>query len=225
MIDELYGSAVRILRLAAGQSVLRPIYADSRETARGLADNGYLSPFGSDGYRITQKGRDYLQGRQLTTPVRRVVKDPAGRGRRNRPTQTPTPQQVQNILHCNSVAFDALSKKQRDILCFVDCYIRDIAISPTYREIGKAVGISSVSVVRYTIEALMKGGWVAHTDGVSRALRVIRELPGYATKHNIRVDHGVLKIAVNLHGKPQTVIDAAHMAIERLREVIASAGQ
>ena len=140
---------------------------------------------------------------------------------RRKPTQKPVPQRMQKVLH--PVSFHSLSTRRQDILRFVDRHVRDVGFPPTIREICEAVAISSTSVVNYNIERLIRAGWLERADGASRALRVVQELPGKRTRNDISLDHGVLKITVNLHDRSQTVIEAAQAAIVRLCEVIAQA--
>lgn len=218
---EIYGSALRILRAASHYPTFRPIYEDTRESARGLADNGYLEPIGADEYQITEKGLVYLSLAPDAKPRSPKINDMPRPPRGRRITQKPQPQGVHKVLHPKR--FGALSTRQQDTLRFVARFTKEMGFPPTYREIGESVGIPSVSVVGYNIERLMQAGWLERTDGVSRGLRLIQELPGSKTQHDMQVTNGVLRIAVNLHGKPQTVVEAAQAAIERLQEVLATA--
>ncbi len=48
----------------------------------------------------------------------------------------------------------ALSERQSRILSFLNTFTLDNGYPPTIREIGKAVGITSTSVVNYNLDAL-----------------------------------------------------------------------
>ena len=219
--NEINGSALRILRAAAHYPTFCPIYQDTRESARGLADNGYLDPLGTDEYQITEKGLAYLSLAPDAKPRAPKIKDIPSPRRKRRTAQKPQPQAMQKVLQ--SVRFNDLRQRQKDILRFVHRHVKEMGFPPTYREIGEVVGIPTSSVVMYNVEQLVAWGWLQRTEGISRSLCLAQELPGNKTKNDIQFARGVLKIAVNLHSDPQTVIEAAQAAIERLQEVIALA--
>jgi repressor LexA len=66
----------------------------------------------------------------------------------------------------------ALSERQERILTFIGQYLDEHSYPPTIREIGKAVGISSTSVVKYNLERLHKKGKIVRVEDVSRGLRL-----------------------------------------------------
>jgi SOS-response transcriptional repressor LexA len=63
-----------------------------------------------------------------------------------------------------------LRERQFDILRFVYKYTQEHGHSPTIREVGNAVGISSTSVVNYNINQLQKWGFLNRTGGTSRTI-------------------------------------------------------
>ncbi len=67
-----------------------------------------------------------------------------------------------------------LSERQQRILAFIREYQDENGYPPTIREIGRAVGISSTSVVKYNLERLKDKGCLDRSKEVSRGLR----LPG-----------------------------------------------
>ena len=83
------------------------------------------------------------------------------------------------------VPYSELSERQQAILEFLwDC---PSPYSPSFREIGNAVGLTGPSAVRYQIAALERKGWVRRRPRRPRALEVRqrdwqllvhRELPG-----------------------------------------------
>lgn len=66
-----------------------------------------------------------------------------------------------------------LSKKQQDILSFIETYIEDNNWPPTVREIQQALGISSTSVVDYNLDALETKGKIIRKSGKSRAIELV----------------------------------------------------
>jgi repressor LexA len=77
----------------------------------------------------------------------------------------------------------ALSERQSKILSFLNNFTLDNGYPPTIREIGKAVGISSTSVVNYNLDALQRAGYIYRDRTVSRGIRLAddpREAAGSA---------------------------------------------
>jgi repressor LexA len=66
-----------------------------------------------------------------------------------------------------------LSERQVRILEFIETYLGEHDYPPTIREIGKAVGISSTSVVKYNLERLQDKGKIKRSGEVSRGLRLL----------------------------------------------------
>lgn len=65
-----------------------------------------------------------------------------------------------------------LSDRQVRILEFIRKYLEEHNYPPTIREIGKAVGIPSTSVVKYNLERLQEKGHIERSVEVSRGLRL-----------------------------------------------------
>lgn len=65
-----------------------------------------------------------------------------------------------------------LSKRQQDILEFTQEYMVEQGRPPTIREIGKAVQITSTSVVNYNLAKLEERGYLDRDPDVSRGLRL-----------------------------------------------------
>jgi len=66
----------------------------------------------------------------------------------------------------------SLSERQERILAFIRQFRDEHGFPPTIREIGKAVGISSTSVVKYNLERLEEKGKLERSDEISRGLRL-----------------------------------------------------
>lgn len=70
------------------------------------------------------------------------------------------------------VPYSELSERQQEILRFLwNC---PSSYSPSYREIGQAVGLKCPSAVRYQICKLEREGWIQRRPGRPRALEVRR---------------------------------------------------
>jgi repressor LexA len=69
-----------------------------------------------------------------------------------------------------------LSERQKKILSFVKNFTLDNGYPPTIREIGKAVNITSTSVVNYNLDALQRSGYIIRDRTVSRGIRLAEGL-------------------------------------------------
>ncbi len=66
------------------------------------------------------------------------------------------------------------TKRQRELLNFVDSFIQGHGYGPSYREIMRALGYKSVSTVAVHIEGLINKGYLRKgTDNSARSLEVI----------------------------------------------------
>lgn len=79
----------------------------------------------------------------------------------------------------------ALSERQSKILSYLRTFTLDNGYPPTIREIGKAVGISSTSVVNYNLDALQRGGYIYRDRTVSRGIRLAEGLEELANSVNL----------------------------------------
>ncbi|MBQ2637839.1 hypothetical protein IJH66_02150 [Candidatus Saccharibacteria bacterium] len=66
-----------------------------------------------------------------------------------------------------------LTKKQTLILDFISEFTKENDYSPSYREIMKGLGLSSVSAVAEHIDNLVAKGALKKTPGAARSLEVI----------------------------------------------------
>ena len=65
------------------------------------------------------------------------------------------------------------SKKQQELLSFVDGFIKGNGFGPSYREIMRALGYKSVSTVAIHIDGLIAKGYLARRDKSARSLEVV----------------------------------------------------
>lgn len=63
-----------------------------------------------------------------------------------------------------------LSWRQRQILGFVQDYAERHSVSPSFREIGDAVGLKASSAVKYQVEQLQQKGFLARRDRMPRTI-------------------------------------------------------
>jgi repressor LexA len=65
------------------------------------------------------------------------------------------------------------TKRQRELLNFVDGFIQGHGYGPSYREIMRALGYKSVSTVAVHIDGLMAKGYLRKRDRSARSLEVV----------------------------------------------------
>jgi repressor LexA len=63
---------------------------------------------------------------------------------------------------------------RNEILAFVKRFLAANGYSPTYDEIGQAVGLSSRSHVAYYLGALEREGWIVRRPHSPRGLQLVR---------------------------------------------------
>jgi repressor LexA len=65
------------------------------------------------------------------------------------------------------------SKKQRELLQFIEGFVKGNGYGPSYREIMRALGYKSVSTVAVHVEGLIARGWLRKTDHSARSLEIV----------------------------------------------------
>jgi len=69
------------------------------------------------------------------------------------------------------------SKKQRELLNFIDGFIKGNGYSPSYREVMRALDYKSVSTVAIHINGLIARGFLTKTTHSARSLEVVSSEP------------------------------------------------
>lgn len=65
------------------------------------------------------------------------------------------------------------TKKQRELLLFVDRFIKEHGYGPSYREVMAGMGYKSVSTVAVHIDGLIEKGYLRKRDNSARSLEVV----------------------------------------------------
>ena len=78
-----------------------------------------------------------------------------------------------------------LRARHKAILEFVYDHTYEHGYAPTMREIGKATGVTSTSVVNYNVSQLTKWGFLHRTDGRSRSILLSEYGYRVLGKHNL----------------------------------------
>lgn len=65
------------------------------------------------------------------------------------------------------------TKKQRELLAFIDTFIQGNGYGPSYREVMRSLGYKSVSTVAVHINGLIAKGYLRKRDKSARSLEVV----------------------------------------------------
>lgn len=113
------------------------------------------------------------------------------------------------------------TKKQRELLSFIDGFIKGYGYGPSYREIMRALDYKSVSTVATHVNGLISRGWLIKKDNSARTLEVVA--PGDTPQPSSvgvvanSTEQAILKKIEELRG---TDNDEAAKQIETLTEAL-----
>lgn len=68
---------------------------------------------------------------------------------------------------------DRSTKRQKELLDFVDMFIKEHGYGPSYREVMNGLGYKSVSTVAVHIDGLIRKGYLRKRDNSARSLEVV----------------------------------------------------
>ena len=80
---------------------------------------------------------------------------------------------------------EELSERQRAILNFIVETQQEQGWTPSVREIGRAVGLSSSAGVHKHLNAIEAKGYIQRVPGKMRAIEVLQPTPGFASRSSI----------------------------------------
>lgn len=75
------------------------------------------------------------------------------------------------------------TKKQRELLSFIDGFIKGNGYGPSYREIMRALDYKSVSTVATHVNGLISRGWLVKKDNSARTLEVVTRTGDSSSTH------------------------------------------
>ena len=81
------------------------------------------------------------------------------------------------------------SKKQHEVLEYIDTFIKDNGFGPSYREIKNALNYKSVSTVATHIDGLIARDLLVKRDNSARSLQVVPQNPEVATPERTEDTH------------------------------------
>lgn len=81
------------------------------------------------------------------------------------------------------MANERATKKQQELLQFIDGFIKGHGYGPSYREVMRALGYKSVSTVAIHVDQLIVKGYLEKKDNSARSLHVVAMRPTSDTKN------------------------------------------
>lgn len=69
------------------------------------------------------------------------------------------------------------TKKQQELLQYIDDFIKEHGYGPSYREVMRALGYKSVSTVAIHVDQLIAKGYLDKKDNSARSLQVVTLRP------------------------------------------------
>jgi SOS-response transcriptional repressor LexA len=120
------------------------------------------------------------------------------------------------------------TKKQRELLTFIENFINEHGYSPSYREIMNGLNYTSVATVALHVNSLIKRGHLAKRDRSARSLEVVSPSdPAKITTNQVapaeekwlveKVEHAFLKVEQAGEELAQASIDELYVLVGALR--------
>lgn len=91
------------------------------------------------------------------------------------------------------------TKKQRELLGYIEAFIKEHGYSPSYREIMNGLGYTSVATVALHVGNLIKRGHLRKRDRSARSLEVIGTDLGLASKAGSVLEHEAKWLIAQVH--------------------------
>lgn len=76
------------------------------------------------------------------------------------------------------------SKKQQELLEFIDSFIKEHGYGPSYREVMNGLGYKSVSTVAVHVNGLLAKGYIRKKDNSARSIEIVTMQLPTATKNS-----------------------------------------
>jgi SOS-response transcriptional repressor LexA len=132
-----------------------------------------------------------------------------------------------NEKQTSSVGTIRPTKKQRELLVFIEAFIGEHGYSPSYREIMSGLNYTSVATVALHVNSLIKRGHLRKRDFNARSLEVVKPSDASSVTNNAvapgeekwlvdKVEHHFSQIA-NAPAVSADDLNALHVLTEALR--------
>ncbi len=108
------------------------------------------------------------------------------------------------------------TKKQRELLGYIESFIQEHGYSPSYREIMNGLGYTSVATVALHVGNLIKRGHLRKRDRSARSLEVVGVDLGLASKASEVLENDAKWLINHVHGLLTELETAAEPAAKKL---------
>ncbi|MBI3889283.1 hypothetical protein HY312_01745 [Candidatus Saccharibacteria bacterium] len=109
------------------------------------------------------------------------------------------------------------TKKQRELLAFIDTFIKGNNYGPSYREIMRGLGYKSVSTVAVHVDGLIAAGFLRKRDNSARSIEVL----GFGTQNEKPSEHEIwLKDTVSKRLKQETVTEEQAHILRQAMDIL-----
>lgn len=120
------------------------------------------------------------------------------------------------------------TKKQKELLTFIETFIGEHGYSPSYREIMTGLNYTSVATVALHVNSLIKRGHLVKRDHSARSLEVVAPTePAKVTSNQIKageekwlvekVEHAFQQLEQSMGGEVQASIDHLYVLVGALK--------
>lgn len=83
----------------------------------------------------------------------------------------------------DTVAHERATKKQQELLSFIDGFIQQHGYGPSYREVMRALDYKSVSTVAAHVNGLLAKGYIEKTSTSARSLKIVARTESDSAHH------------------------------------------
>ncbi len=116
------------------------------------------------------------------------------------------------------------TKKQRELLGFIDSFIKENGYSPSYREIMNGLGYTSVATVALHVNNLIKRGHLKKRDRSARSLEVVGVDSDVLDKVGAVLEHEAKWLVKQVHAVMAELETAAAPTAKRLDDAYVLVG-
>lgn len=103
---------------------------------------------------------------------------------------------------------NTLTRRQQDVLRFIQSQIHQLGYPPTIREIGKELGLRSTNGVNDHLKALERKGYISREDNKSRSLRLLVRLEDEPhTQIDDAAHEGVVISLPSMHASEEDMLE------------------
>ncbi len=118
------------------------------------------------------------------------------------------------------------TKKQRELLAFIESFIAEHGYSPSYREIMTGLNYTSVATVALHVNSLIKRGHLLRRDGKARSLEVahstVKITPSYPDEVAPSDEKWLVDKVDHLFNEHETAQELAQASVDQLRTLLSA---